>query len=146
MQELKLITLFSAIEFLKQLLLENTSDTQVCLSSINWLVYLQNHSSSRLQLIREETLVLTEENNFMTLEDLALQPLEFRMNYVQKFIQRLLASWSGADAVELDLNVGLYKYGIDSIAAAQTRLRIENTIGATFEVSNHKCLTRRFDF
>lgn len=71
----------------------------------------------------------------MTLHDLALQPLEFRVNYVQKFIQRLLASWSGADAAELDLNVGLYKYGIDSIAATNMKLRIENNIGATFEVN-----------
>lgn len=83
--------------------------------------------------------MITEENKVMTLEDLALQPLEFRMIYVQKFIQRLLASWSGADAGELDLNVGLHKYGIDSIAATHMRLRIKNNIGATFEVSYHKC-------
>ena len=125
---------FLAIEFLKRILLENSSDTQVCLSPINWQVYLQNHSSPRLQLIREETLVITEENKVMTLEDLALQPLEFRVNYVQEFIKRLLSSWSGADAAELDLNVGLHKYGIDSIAATNMKLQIKNNIGATFEV------------
>lgn len=70
----------------------------------------------------------------MTLEDLALQPLEFRMNCVQEFIRRLLSSWSGADAAELDLNVGLHKYEIDSIAATNMKLQIKNNIGATFEV------------
>ena len=75
----------------------------------------------------------------MTLKDLALQPLEFRINYVQKFIQSLLASWSGAHAAELDLNVGLHKYGIDSITATQMRLRIEDNIGASFEVNCTKC-------
>ena len=129
-----LIIRFSAIEFLKRLLLKNSSDPQVCLSPINWPVYLRSHSSPRLQLIREETLVLVEENASMTLEYLALQPLEFRIKYVEKFIKRLLSSWTGADASELDLNVGLYKYGIDSITATQMRLRIENNIGATFEV------------
>ena len=79
-------------------------------------------------------MVLVEENALMTLENLALQPLEFRIKYVEKFIKRLLSSWTGADPSELDLNVGLYKYGIDSITATQMRLRIENNIGATFEV------------
>jgi acyl carrier protein len=103
---------------------------------MNWQVYLQNHASPRLQMIREETLVAAEENKVMTLEDLALQPLEFRMNYVQEFIKRLLSSWSGADVAELDLNVGLHKYGIDSIAATNMKLQIRNNIGATFEVSS----------
>ena len=103
---------------------------------MNWHVYLQNHASPRLKMIREETLVVTEENKVMTLEDLALQPLELRVNYVQEFIKRLLSSWSGADVAELDLNVGLHKYGIDSIAATNMKLQIKNNIGATFEVSN----------
>ena len=102
---------------------------------MNWHVYLQNHASPRLQMIREETLVVTEENKVMTLEDLALQPLELRVNYVQEFIKRLLSSWSGADVAELDLNVGLHKYGIDSIAATNMKLQIKNNIGASFEVS-----------
>ena len=73
----------------------------------------------------------------MTLKDLALQPLEFRMNFVGEVIKHLLSSWSGADAAELDLNVGLHKYGIDSFAATHMRLQIKNNIGATFEV-NHR--------
>ena len=102
---------------------------------MNWQVYLQNHTSPRLQLIRDEILVVSEDNKVMTLEDLALQPLEFRLNYVEDFIKRLLSSWSGADVAELDLNVGLHKYGIDSIAATNMKLQIKNNIGATFEVS-----------
>ncbi|CAB4020054.1 Phthiocerol synthesis polyketide synthase type I, partial [Paramuricea clavata] len=123
----------TAIEFLKRILLENTNEAQICISAMNWQVYLQNHASPRLQMIREETLVAAEENNVMTLEDLALQPLELRKNYVQEFIKRLLSSWSGADVAELDLNVGLHKYGIDSIAATNMKLQIRNNIGATFE-------------
>lgn len=73
----------------------------------------------------------------MTLNDLALQPLEFRMNYVQEFIKRLLSSWSGAEAGEFDLNVGLHKYGIDSFAATHMRLQIKHNIGVTFEVNYH---------
>jgi acyl carrier protein len=79
-----------------------------------------------------------ENNKVMTLKELALQPLEFRVNYVEEFVKRLLSSWSGADAAELDLNVGLHKYGIDSIAATNMKLQIQNNIGATFEVSMFK--------
>ena len=86
-------------------------------------------------MIREKTQVINEQNETMTLEDLALQPIEFRVQYVQNFIKRLLSSWSGADVAELDLNVGLINYGIDSIAASNMKLKIKNTIGATFEVS-----------
>ena len=71
----------------------------------------------------------------MTLKELALLPLELRVKYVEDFIKRLLSSWSGADPAELDLNVGLHKYGIDSIAATNMKLQIENNIGAVFEVS-----------
>ena len=80
-------------------------------------------------------MLVTEENNVMTLKDLALQTLEFRVNYVEEFIKRLLSSWSGADVAELDLKVGLHKYGIDSIAATNMKLQIQNNVGATFEVS-----------
>ncbi len=85
-------------------------------------------------MIREKMLVTNEQNNVMTLEELALQPIEFRVNYVQEFIKRLLSSWSGADVAELDLNVGLIRYGIDSIAATNMKLQIKNIIGAMFEV------------
>ena len=70
----------------------------------------------------------------MTLEDLGLQPLEFRINYVQEYIKRLLSSWSGSDVAEIDLNVALVKYGIDSITATNMKLQIQNSIGAVFEV------------
>ncbi|CAB4025205.1 Phthiocerol synthesis polyketide synthase type I, partial [Paramuricea clavata] len=136
----------TAIEFLKRVLLENTNEAQVCLSAMNWPVYLQNHASPRLQMIREKTLVAIEKNKLMTLEDLALQPLEFRVNYVQEYIKRLISSWSGADVAELDVNVGLYKYGIDSISATNMKLQIKNNIGAIFETHyfiqpNTSCIT-----
>ena len=123
-----------AIEFLERILLEHSNESQVSLSPINWQVYLQNHTSPRLQPIREETLVIADESKVMTLNDLALQPSEFRVSYVEEFIKRLLSSWSGADAAELDLNVGLHKYGIDSIAATNMKLQIQKNIGAEFEV------------
>jgi acyl carrier protein len=124
-----------AIEFLQRVLLEHSNESQVCLAPINWRVYLKKHTSPRLQLIREETLLATDESKVMTLKELALLPLELRVKYVEDFIKRLLSSWSGADPAELDLNVGLHKYGIDSIAATNMKLQIENNIGAVFEVS-----------
>ena len=125
---------FIAIDFLKRVLLENSNQTQVCLAALNWQVYLQSHTSPRLQVFRNKMQIMDEKEKNMTLEDLALQPLEFRMDYVQDYIKRLLSSWSGSDIAEIDLNVGLVKYGIDSIAATDMKLRIQSNIGAVFEV------------
>jgi acyl carrier protein len=125
---------FIAIDFLKRVLLENSNQTQVCLAALNWQVYLQSHSSPRLQVFRNKMQIMDEKEKNMTLEDLALQPLEFRMDYVQDYIKRLLSSWSGSDIAEIDINVGLVRYGIDSIAATDMKLRIQSNIGAVFEV------------
>ena len=123
---------FLAIELMKSIILENFNEAQVCISHMNWQIYLDSHASSRLQLKRDETLIVSD--SIMKLESLALQPWEFRVNFVQDFVKRLLSSWSGSEVPELDLNVGLYKYGIDSIAATNMKLQIESGIGATFEV------------
>lgn len=85
-------------------------------------------------MVRDKTQIINSQNKVMSLEELALQPMEFRMNYIQEFIQRLLSSWSGADLAEIDLNVGLSKYGIDSIVASNMKLQIKCYIGAMFEV------------
>ncbi|XP_028397228.1 non-reducing polyketide synthase cla3-like [Dendronephthya gigantea] len=112
-------------------MLKNFKEAQVCVCPVDWQIYLKGHTSSRLQLKRDETIVVTDD--IMKLENLALQPLDFRVNYVQDFVKRLLSSWSGSEASELNLNIGLYKYGIDSIVATNMRLQIKNSIGATFE-------------
>ena len=124
------------MEFLKRVLLENSNDSKVCLAALDWQVYLQSHTSLRLQIFRNKMLIINENENIMGLEDLALQPLEFRINYVEEYIKRLLSSWSGSDIAEIDLNVGMVKYGIDSIATTNMKLQIQNNIGAVFEVSS----------
>ncbi len=101
---------------------------------MNWQVYLKTRVSPRFKMIRDEGPMINEENAITTLEELALQPLEFQVNYVQEFVKRLLSSWTGDDIAQLDLNVGLHKYGIDSIAATNMKFTINNAIGATFEV------------
>ena len=88
-------------------------------------------------MIRDEGPIKNEQNTITTLEELALKPREFQVNYVQEFVKRLLSSWSGMDVAELDLNVGLHKYGIDSIAATSMKFTINNAIGATFEVKTN---------
>ncbi|XP_028418020.1 uncharacterized protein LOC114542749 [Dendronephthya gigantea] len=120
-----------ATEFMERIILKNFNEAQVCISPVNWQVYLRSHTSPRFQWKREETLLAVD--NVMTLESLALLPLDLRIQNVQDFIRRLLSSWSGSEASEVDLNLGLYKFGIDSIAATNMKHRIENNIGAKFE-------------
>lgn len=72
-----------AIEFMKSILLENFNKAQVCVCPLNWQIYLKDHASPRLQVKRDETLIVAD--NIMKLESLALQPWEFQANYVQEF-------------------------------------------------------------
>ncbi|XP_046846808.1 non-reducing polyketide synthase PKS16-like [Xenia sp. Carnegie-2017] len=41
--------------------------------------------------------------------------------------------WSGVDEADYDMNISLHKYGIDSMAATNMKIRIQNHIGAIFE-------------
>ena len=58
---------------------------------------------------------------------------------MEDFIRRLLSTWTEADCHEVDLNLALYKYGVDSIGAANMSLRIRNGVGAVFEVKSPLC-------
>jgi hypothetical protein len=70
----------------------------------------------------------------MTLEQLACLDPGHRRKTVEEFIRSLLSTWTEADCHEVDLNLALYKYGVDSIGAANMSLQIRNGIGAIFEV------------
>ena len=113
------------MESLKRFLLQIPNEAQVCLCDVNWPVYLRNHVSPRLQLIRDEILSFSKLQSMTTLQELRRHPLELRMNYVKEFVRNLLSTWSGADPAEVDLNVRLYKYGIDSIGAASIAIQIK---------------------
>ena len=113
------------MESLKRFLLQIPNEAQVCLCDVNWPVYLRNHVSPRLQLIRDEILSFSKLQSMTTLQELRRHPLELRMNYVKEFVRNLLSTWSGADPAEVDLNVRLYKYGIHSIGAASIAIQIK---------------------
>ena len=118
---------------MERIILESFNEAQVCVSPVNWPVYLKSRTSPRFQWKRDETRLAVD--SVVTLESLALQPLDLRVHNVQGFIRRLLSSWSGGEASEVDLNIGLYKFGIDSIAATNMKHQIESNVGAKFEVS-----------
>ena len=71
----------------------------------------------------------------MTLEQLACLDPAKRRRTVEEFIRRLLSTWTEGDCHEVDLNLALYKYGVDSIGAANMSLKIRNGVGAIFEVN-----------
>jgi acyl carrier protein len=72
--------------------------------------------------------------NGMTLEQLSFLDPGQRRKTVEDFIRRLLSTWTEADCHEVDLNLALYRYGVDSIGAANMSLQTRNGIGAIFEV------------
>ena len=130
------------MEFLKDILFQRPDLAQVVLCDIDWSKYLKSsnyfhHMTTRLQLVKDEISGLKTEGKFakaLTLEDLARQDLEYRKKTVEEFVRKVLSTWTEGDSNEVDLSLGLYKYGVDSIGAANMRLQIQNGIGAIFEV------------
>lgn len=125
-----------AIKYLERLLFGPETIASVCVCPVNWETYLQNHYSSRLQIIRETESVTARQHEIWTLENLSLQPLESRIKIVTNIVKTLLGMWSGVDEADYDMNISLHKYGIDSMAATNMKIRIQNHIGAIFEVGH----------
>lgn len=92
-------------------------------------------SSSRLKLIIQEQLSLNKLQFVTNASDLALKPAHERAQQVQEYVKGLLSSSSGCAIDEVDLNVGLYKYGIDSIGASNISMLIKDNLGASLEVN-----------
>lgn len=126
---------------MEQFLSHHSEDSQIILCDMDWSTYLKSsayilHRSPRLQSLDDETRIskANDSTNGMTLEQLAgLDPGE-RRKTVESFIRGLLSSWSEAEDHEINLNLALYKYGVDSIGAANMSLQIRNKLGAIFEV------------
>ena len=73
------------------------------------------------------------------MEDLAHLPSEERKEKVEEFVRNILAAYTEGVSDQVDLSIGLYKYGVDSISATDISQQIRNGIGAVFEVKkNHK--------
>ena len=80
----------------------------------------------------------------MTLEHLACLDPGQRRKTVEDFVRRLLSTWTESDCHEVDLNLALYKYGVDSIGAANMSLQIRNGVGAIFEVNGFEAILGAF--
>ena len=131
------------MKFLEEFLTKHSDQSQIIICDIDWSTYLKSsayilHRSPRLQSLDNETLARNKPNDItcgMTLQQLACIEPQQRRKIVEDFIRRLLSTWTEADCHEVDLNLALYKYGVDSIGAANMSLRIRNGIGAIFEVT-----------
>ncbi|CAB3995467.1 Phthiocerol synthesis polyketide synthase type I, partial [Paramuricea clavata] len=130
------------LKCLEQFLIQHPDKSQIIICDIDWSTYLKSsayilHRSPRLQYLNEETRMLNKPNavaNSMTLEQLAYLDPGQRRKTVEDFIRRLLSTWTEADCHEVDLNLALYRYGVDSIGAANMSLQTRNGIGAIFEI------------
>ena len=134
------------MDFLKEFLCNHPDQAQIVLCDIDWPTYLKSsayilHASPRLRPIKDESPSVEVGSHLasgLSLEELAARDPQHRKTIVEDFVRNLLSAWIEGGSV--DLNLSLYKYGVDSIGAANMSLQIRNGIGALFEVKRGYCL------
>ena len=139
---------YPGLQFLKDFLLQHPHQTQVALCDIDWPTFFNlsvraaEGMSTRLQTIEGETSLIGKRNILsmeFTMEDLAHLPSEERKEKVEEFVRNVLSTYTEGVSDQVDLSIGLYKYGVDSISATDISQQIRNGIGAVFEVKkSHK--------
>lgn len=138
---------YPGLQFLKDFLLQHPHQAQVALCDIDWPTFFNLSAraagmNTRLQTIKGETSLIGKRNIWsmeFTMEDLAHLPSEERKEKVEEFVRNILAAYTEGVSDQVDLSIGLYKYGVDSISATDISQQIRNGIGAVFEVKkNHK--------
>ena len=67
---------------------------------------------------------------------LQARTMEKRREILIQFIVRWLAAWIGGAEEEIDRNVPLFTYGIDSVGASALKGQIEKDLQIDFEVRN----------
>lgn len=134
--------LFVGLIYLEEFLERYPDQSHVIICDIDWSTYLKSsayvlHKSRRLGSLNDEAYLnkTSESQNVMTLELLSCLDPMHRRKTIEDFVRRLLSTWTETDCHEVDLNQPLFKYGVDSIGAANMSLQTRNTLGAIFEVS-----------
>ena len=114
--------------------------SNVCITDIDWQKFLRSlppkkASSPLFESIREE-FPDTEEASEGRLLDMILKAKsrDRQREILREFISRWLAGWIGGSAEEIDMNVPLFTYGIDSVGASALKGEIEKQVDIDFEV------------
>lgn len=131
----------SAIQYMEQVLLEETDRAQLGLFDVDWQKIQASTpglaKSTRLANIRNERDFAENSQDMQQLASRLLMERDPRKQaeMVHQYVVDLLCSWTGNAPSELDFNSSLYNYGMDSFSGLTFKMQLESSLHLSFEVS-----------
>eukprot|EP00794_Sanderia_malayensis_P013962 gene13962-15419_t len=137
---LHLLSIPKGLEWMDSVLTTMPGKSNICICDVDWMTFLHSLPTRKSQsiiydAIRKE-LPETESSSGGQLLEMVLnaKSMEKKREIVLQFIVRWLATWIGGLEEEIDLNVPLFTYGIDSVGASVLKNQIEKELQIDFEV------------
>ena len=130
----------SAIQYMEEVLLEETDQAQLGLFDVDWQKIQASTpglgKSTRLTNIRNERDLAENTQDIQQLASRILMEKnpQKQADMVQQYVTDLLCSWTGNTPSELDLNSSLYNYGMDSFSGLTFKMQFESSLHLSFEV------------
>ena len=125
-----------------KVLTEEPSRFQITLCGVDWPRYMRSliglKKTSRMSLIKAE---INDSDNQTNSSDSLAQHItlekeeEKRGELVMEYVGVVMNEWVGmSSGSEVDLNMSLYNYGLDSAAALTLKMQFETNLQVSFEV------------
>ena len=120
-------------------LLTHPNETCISICDIGWNLFFKGERSRITRILFER--IIKEFNDTDTSDDEKLLSKFMKANSKEEqeeillqFIRRVLVTFTGGTEEEIDSNVSLYNYGVDSVGAAYLRSGIFNELDVDIEV------------
>ena len=114
----------------------------VIIADIDWPTFLRVAGSETIPLYQniskdyEEQFNAQQQNNSSLAEQIhTAKNDEEKHEIVRDFVTSWLAAWSGGIEADVDLQVGLHQYGVDSTGAVGFQMQLQRQLGIPIEVS-----------
>ena len=126
---------------MEEVLVHSPSMHNVVIADIDWPTFLRGTSNETNPFYQDifqeyQEQFNTRQSNSNSLAELiqAAENDEEKYEIVRGFVSRWLAAWSGGIEADVDLQVGLHQYGVDSAGAVGFQMQLQKQLGMPIEV------------
>ena len=128
---------------MEEVLIKAPSLYNVVIANIDWPTLFrmnQSHQDSRLfhNIVKGygEELVQQPHDGSLVKQIQTAKSDEEKHEIVRAFVTRWLAKWSGGNETDVDLQVGLHQYGVDSAGAVGFQMKLQRQLDIPIQVRN----------
>ena len=138
--------MITALDYMEQILVKAPSMHNVVIADVDWSTFLRgsrNEANPFYEKILKEIqgdVNTRQPNNSLAERIQAAENDEEKYEIVRNFVTNWLASWSGGIEADVDLQMGLYQYGVDSTGAVGFQMQLQRQLGMPVEVGDLKVL------